>query len=116
MHQNKLRVRDIRTLPFLWIQRALLDVIKPSWKGLVTYTALAYYANSEAGTCRDVGIKALADRVNVSEDTIKRGLAELENKKAIQIKPRFKIKNGKRFQLPNEYALIDLATPQPQPI
>jgi hypothetical protein len=114
---NTLRVRDIRTLPFLWIQRALLEITRPSWRGLVAYNALAYYAAGEAARCRDIGIKKLADRVGVSEDTMKRGLDELEKKKAIRIKPRFtKAKNGKHQKLPNEYILIDLETPKHIPI
>lgn len=109
---NNLRVRDIRTLPFFWIHRALLETIRPSWKGLVTYNALAYYASGSSSRCQDVGIKKIADRVLVSEDTIKRGLEELEKKKAIQVVPRFRTKNGKRYQLPNEYILIDLTQTQ----
>lgn len=114
--EHKLRVRDIRTLPFFWIQRALLDNIRPNWKGLVAYNALAYYSAGDSGACRDIGIRKLAEKVGVSEDTMKRGLEELENKKAIEIRPRFKTKNGKRQQLPNEYLLIDLALTPAQPI
>ena len=117
MPTDNLRIRDIRTLPFFWIQRTLLDTIKPTWKGLVAYNALAYYAAGESATCKDIGIRVLANRVSVSEDTMKRGLDELGKKKAIRIRSRYrKIKNGKRQQLPNEYILIDLSTPVTQPI
>jgi len=117
MQTDNLRVRDIRTLPFFWIQRALLDVIRPSWKGLLGYNALAYYAAGESGTCKDIGIKLLADRVSVSENTMKRGLDELVKKKAVRMKAHYrKITNGNRQQLPNEYVLIDLATSKEQPI
>lgn len=112
--QSSIRIRDIRTLPFFWIQRTLLDVVKPhGWRAILAYNALAYYAAGESSACKDVGIKTLATRVCVSEDTMKRGLAELAKIKAIRIKPRFHTKNGKRVQLPNEYVLIDLQSPAP---
>jgi hypothetical protein len=113
---ENLRVRDIRTLPFFWIQRALIDTIRPTWKGLVAYNALAYYSSGDSGKCRDVSRKVMADRVGVSEDTIVRGLAELEAKKAIKIRPRQRTKNGKKFHLTHEYILIDLSIQHIQPI
>lgn len=103
---NTVRVRDIRTTPFFWINKALLDVLKPSWQGLITYTALTYF--SSGPTCRNVGIKKLAAKVGVSEDTIKRGLADLEKKKAIRVKKIMRTRGGSRQQLPNEYTLLDI--------
>lgn len=104
--------RIIRALPFLWMHRALLDVVKPSWRGILAYTALAYYADGEhAGA--SVAIKDLAAIVNVSENTIKRGLAELAKLNAIQIQPRWKPTKKKRQQIPNDYLLVDLTTPVP---
>jgi hypothetical protein len=111
-----LRVRDIRTLPFFWVQRALLDVIRPSWRGLVAYNSLAYHATDSAV---QISLRQLAQRVSVSEDTMRRGLAELVKKKAIQCRERYKgpkKASGQREQLPNEYILIDLGTPPSQPI
>lgn len=114
MTNQNIRIRDIRTLPFFWIQRALLDVVKPNgWRAILAYNALAYYAAGESSACKDVGIRTLAKRVCVSEDTMKRGLAELAKVKAIRIKPRYQLKNGKRVQLPNDYVLIDLVAPAP---
>ena len=114
MPSSDLAVRDIRSLPFIWIQKALFD-LKLTWKAIITYSALAYYA--QGASCKHIEIKKLAYRVNVSEDTIKRGLKELCLKKAIRVQPRFRIvkqdnavrEKGKRQQLPNEYVLIDLA-------
>lgn len=111
-----LRVRDIRTLPFFWIQRALLETVRPSWKGLIAYNALAYFAAGNTSKCKDVSIQKLADRVGVSEDTMRRGLEELIDKKAIKMRQRYLAKNGKRQQLPNEYTLIDISTLNAQPI
>jgi hypothetical protein len=117
MPSEIVNVRDIRRLPFFWIERALLDSIRPSWKALATYNALAYFAAGDAATCRDIGIRKLAEKVSVSEDTIKRGLAELQEKGAIKIKERYKNSaNGRRQQLPNEYILIDLGPKRKQPI
>lgn len=109
MQDSTARVRNIRTLPFCWIHRALFD-LGLSWKAIITYTALAYEFASESA--REVPIKKLAETVNVSEDTIKRGLKELEEKNAIAVKRRYKNKNGKRQQLSNEYILTDLQTGQ----
>ena len=92
-------------MPFCWIHRSLFD-LGLTWKAIITYTALAYEFTSE--TPHDVPIKRLAAIVSVSEDTIKRGMKELEERKAIIVKQRFKTKNGKRRQLPNEYILTDL--------
>jgi hypothetical protein len=111
---ENLRVRDIRSLPFLWIQRALFDTVQPSWRAIVAYNALAYFSSGQAGTCKDISIKRLAEKVAVSEDTIKRGLEELADKKAIRIKARYK--KGTREQLANEYVLIDLGVPDTAPI
>jgi len=135
--RTQLQIRDIRTLPFFWIQRALFDTIHPSWRGLVAYNALSYYAARDAATCRNIGIKQLAELVSVSEDTMKRGLDELQKKKAVKVVAKFrtlpksrqtatespaasgstaKHKHRRRQQLPNEYILIDLGTPKEQPI
>ena len=98
--EEAVSVRDRRTEPFYKIERALLEAMRPSWKGLVAYNALAYYAIN--WKCLKVGIRQMALRVGVSENTMKRGLAELLAKKAIQVKTRVKIKAGKRMALPNE--------------
>ena len=70
---------------------------------------LAYYADGASGSCRDVALKVLAEKVSTSEDSMRRGLEELVEKKAIRMKARFRMKNGSRVNLPNEYVLIDLA-------
>ena len=113
-----IRVRDIRTLPFYWIHRALIERIKPSIRGLVAYNALAYFASAMgAGVCKEISIPRMAAKFSVSEDTIKRGLRELVEKKAIISKERYKAKlKGKREQLPNEYILIDLGEQNTQTI
>lgn len=106
VQDERLKVRDIRTMPFFWIQRALLDFIQPSWQGLIAYNALAYF--SMESKCKQIGIKQLAAKVGVSEDTMKRGLKDLQKKKAIRVKECRRTRGGSRVRLPNEYILFDL--------
>lgn len=111
MHGHNLRVTENRTLPFFWISRVLLAKFELSWRAILAYTALAYFAHSADGKVKNIAVKTLAVRVGVSEDTIQRGLAELVKKRAI-LKRERRSKNkktGKHVQLPNEYILINLA-------
>ncbi len=108
-------VRDQRSLPFYWIQRALLDVIQPSINALAAYNALAYFV-AEDSRCKSVEIKRLAAKVRVSETAIKIGLKELEAKRAIKIKRKFKTVGASKQALPNEYILIDLSNLDKKPI
>jgi hypothetical protein len=105
------RIRDIRTLPFYLIQYALIDTIRPSVKALVAYNALCYFAAARASTCA-VSLPRMAERFLTSEDSLRRGIAELVEKGAVQKREKFKPngrrRGGKREQLPNEYVLIDL--------
>ena len=114
MHEEKAAVRDIRTVPFFWIQRALLDEIKPTWQGLLAYNALAYYAVGPK--CREIGIPQMALKVGASQDTIRRGLKDLIAKNAIRSRERVKVKSGKRMTQPNEYTLINLGASRKQAI
>lgn len=111
----KIQARSIRNLPFFWVQRSLLTKTRPSWKALVAYCALAN-ACSDDGQCRNATTRKLADSVGVSERTLQRGLRELADKKAIQIKPHYRMVKGKREMLSNEYILVDLGVPKPAPI
>jgi hypothetical protein len=78
----------------------------------MAYTALAYFADGRTASC-SVRIKVLADTVGISEDTMKRGLAELAKKKAVRVTAR-KSKKSKGtsgagiVQLPNQYTLVQL--------
>lgn len=105
MEETELRVRNIRTMPFCWIHRALFD-LGLSWKAIIAYTALVYEFTGDRA--QEISIRRLATTVNVSKDTIMRGIKELEEKKAIDVKKSFKKVNGKRQQLPNVYILTDL--------
>jgi predicted transcriptional regulator len=104
-----MKVRDIRLLPFLWISRELISAYRPSWRAILAYVALAYYARQGSGSCQ-IGIPALAKTVGVSQDTVRAGLRELQEIGAIRITPRRKSAgNGKKAQsLPSEYVLTHL--------
>lgn len=107
MQEETIRVADRRTLPFYVVPKALLRVHKPSYRAILAYNALAYYSHGEQ--CRDVPVKQLGEIVGVSEDTIKRGLRELEKIKAVAVRKRFRrADGGNRMALPNEYTLVDV--------
>ena len=119
MSDERLVARDTRTLPFLWISRALIDTTLAKMprnrrqRALRSYTALACFTRESR--C-EIEIRKLADLVGDSTDTMKRGLADLVKVKAIRVKARFSRKGGKRVCLPNEYTLIDLGAPKKTPI
>lgn len=109
MHENNLlKVSDGRSDPFYRISRAFIAGYAPTWRAIIAYSALAYYADRTDRAA--IGLRIMAARFNVSEDTMKRGLAELVKKKAIlkREQRRKNKKTGKHYQLPSMYTLIDL--------
>ena len=107
MQEEKIRVADRRTLPFYVIPKSLLKIHKPSYRAILAYNALAYYSHGEQ--VRDVPVKQLGEIVGVSEDTVKRGLRELEKIKAVAVRIKFsRARGGNRMALPNEYVLVDV--------
>lgn len=110
------QIRVIRKTPFLWLNRCLIDDLRPSWRATIAYIALAYYAHGDSESCKDLSIPVLAKKMSVSADTMRRGLAELKKKGAIEIRERWKPrakKSAPREQLPNEYTMLDLSPKQP---
>lgn len=106
-----------RHIPFVWISKTLYRALNPSWRAILAYNALAYYANSQSGTCEKIPLRTMARLVGVSEDTLMRGLAELERKKAVIVHKRStKSTAGKRVPLPNLYELADLDSIPGEPI
>lgn len=109
-----MKIRDRQTLPFLMIPREFFRRFEPSWRASLTYTALKYYASVDAGTCENISIRLMAKTVNISEDTMKRGLAELVKKGAVKVYRRSKkTAKGQRVPLPNLYELISLDPGEP---
>lgn len=105
----------IRTTPFYWISKSFLRNLKPSWRAILAYNALAYYAHGESGTCENFSVKTLARLVGTSKDSILRGLDELEQKGAITRKRRSRKVGEKRMALPTLYelALLDDSAGEP---
>ena len=117
MSDGKLQVRDRQNNPFLMIPKLFFSRFNPSWKATVTFAALKYYASVDSGACQNISIKTLARMVKVSEDTIKRGLAELGKKGVVRIRKRSrKSAQGERIPLPNLYELLSLEAIEGEPI
>lgn len=106
-----------RHTPFYWISKNLLRNYTPSWRAILAYNALAYYVNGESGSCENFSLKTLAKLVDVSKDTIIKGLAELEQKNVITRRRRSrKGPSGEKVPLPNLYELVDLNAAHGEPI
>jgi hypothetical protein len=115
-----------RTTPFYWISKAILRKHRPSWRALLAYNALAYYAEGSTGSCEHFSLKTLASLVGISKDTLLRGLDELEKKGLIVRHRRSKQttkgrpgsggKGGSRMPLPTLYELTDQTGDSGEPI
>lgn len=113
----KTQARATRTTPFYWIAKSFLCQHKPSWRAILAYNALAYFADGRSGTCEHFSIPSLAKLVDTSHDTIERGLKELEEKRLITRRQRSrKTEDGKRILLPTLYTLADIESEKSEPI
>jgi biotin operon repressor len=101
-------ITDSQRLPFLMIPKAFFTAMKPSWRATVAYAALKFYAFPMS--CEKASMPQLAQLMNVSEDTIRRGIQELQKKGAVKVHSRSKrsAANGKRIPLPNLYEIVNL--------
>jgi hypothetical protein len=109
MGNQNVKVKDRQTFPFLMIPKVFFTRYNPSFRAILAYTALRYYASNEAGACEGISIKTLAGRAATSDDTFKRGLAELVKKGIVKsVKRSRKSPAGDRIPLPNLYELADL--------
>ena len=108
---NEFQVQDRQAWPFLLIPKPFLLRYRPSWRATLAYTALRYYASNDSNACERISIRTMAQIVNVSEDTMKRGLKELEKKRLVKRVGRSKRSaKGERVPMPNLYVIqnIDL--------
>jgi Mn-dependent DtxR family transcriptional regulator len=89
----------------------------PSWKAVLAYTTLLYYSNTTSGSCENVTMKTMAQRVGVGWQTFLRGLEELKRKGIVKVTHRSKesLKGG-RVPLANLYELVDLQPDAGEPI
>lgn len=105
-----------RVTPFYWVSKSFLRNLKPSWRAILAYNALAYFAHGESGSCENFSVRTLARLVGVSKDSMLRGLDELEEKGAIRRKRRSKKVGEKRMSLPTLYELVLLDDNGGEPI
>ena len=103
--------------PFVLIPKAFFTRYEPTWKAVLTYTALKYYADSATQSCEGVTMKTMAKRVGIGWQSFLRGLQELERKELVKIRHRSKKSERKgRIPLPNLYELVDLPQESNDPI
>lgn len=94
---------------FYWISELFLTKYHPSWRAILAYNALAYYAKGDTASCESFSIKTLAKLVDTSKMTMLRGLQELEEKGIISRTRRSrKTLNGRKMPLPTVYRLAEL--------
>lgn len=81
-----------------------LHRINPSWRAILAYYAIAYYAHNGTRSVENMTVKSLAKIAAVSESTMLRGLNELERKGAISVRSRSrKSATGNKIPLANLY-------------
>lgn len=81
-----------------------LHKFKPTWKAILAYYAIAYYAHNGSRTTENMTLRSLARIAAVSESTILRGLEELRKKGAIKVRHRSKKSPaGNRIPVANIY-------------
>lgn len=106
-----------QNLPFYLVPKSLFTTKHPSWRAILAYSALAYYANNGSRSCEAITLRTLARLVDTSKTTIQRGLAELESKGAIKAHRRSKKSPaGKRIPLASLYELVNLDEAAGEPI
>ena len=103
--------------PFVLIPKVFFTRYSPSWKAVLTYTALVYYSNNVAGSCEGVTIKTMASRVGIGKRTFLRAVEELEKKGIVKVTHRSReSESGNRIPLANLYELADLQPDGGEPI
>lgn len=109
MTAEKTQIRDLQQIPFLMIPRDFFTQIQPTWKATLAYVALKYYTSVGLGKCEGVTVIELAQKVDVSEDTMQRGLKELVEKKAVRVvRKSTSGPKGNPIQHPNIYEILNI--------
>jgi hypothetical protein len=91
--------------PFVLVPKSFLREFKPSWRAIVAYVGLVYYTNNKTRACERIPIRTIAEIASVSEDTIKRGIAELVKKGVIKVRHRSRKGPNGRIPMPNLYEI-----------
>jgi hypothetical protein len=79
-------VRDLRTGKWAWFSKSLLQK-KLGWKANIVYMSLVSFADGETQSCYP-SLKTIAERVQVSKDTVIRGIKDLEAAEVIRVDRR----------------------------
>jgi hypothetical protein len=117
MPDQNLKVQDQQSFPFVLIPKEFFTRFTPTWKAILAYVALKYYASTTSGACQNVSIRTLAARGGVSEDTMRRGVGELVRKGAVTVRKRSqKSSAGERIPQPNLYTLVNLKPKGGEPV
>jgi hypothetical protein len=118
MEQARAQIKNRQQYPFLMIPKAFFTRYEPTYRAILTYTALSYYAENRSGSCEGITLKTLAARVAISESTMMRGMAELVRKEVVTVhrRSRKNPKTGELIPLPNLYELTDLQPDGTAPI
>ena len=117
MRMQSVKLKDRQKFPFLMVPKVFFTRYEPSFRAILAYVALRYYASNEAAACEGISIKTLAARAATSGDTLKRGMAELVKKGVVKVLKRSrKSATGDRIPLPNLYELADLQPEVGEPI
>jgi hypothetical protein len=103
--------------PFVLIPKIFFTRYDPTWKAILTYTAMLYYSSTTEGTCERVTMSTMAKRTGIGKRTFLRGLEELKRKGLVTVRHRSrKSASGGRIPMANLYELTDLQPDGKEPI
>ena len=109
-------IRDCETYPFVMVSKGFWIKKRPQWKAQVAYFSLKFHASVETDKCQRVSIATMADRANVSTDSLKRGFKELVKLGFLKIVPqKQKCATGTYVSLPNIYQLLPITKSDDDP-
>ena len=95
--------------PFVLIPKAFFQNFSPGWRAVLAFTALKFFANNSTQSCESVPLRVMARRVGTSEDSLRKGILELERMGVVKTRQRSRRSpKGKRIPLPNLYELIHI--------
>lgn len=101
--------------PFVLIPKAFFAKFQPTPRATMAYLAVKYFTNTKTQSCESIPHKIMAERVGISETTLKLGIKELVRKGAMKVKRRSKKSPaGDRIPLPNLYEIVNLDTSESQ--
>jgi len=107
--QTGTKATDRQTYPLVMIPKPFYTRYKPSWKAIVAYNAIKFFASSRNSKSTYTTVPAYAAMVNVSLNTFKDGVKELEKKGLVRVRSHTrKTTNGNRQSLPNEYEILEI--------